>query len=147
MSNPISKFPGRASGTRFTWPGAWLFPILVCALLLAPAGSARAEPDYDAARKAGRGAAGMFLGVIEVPGNIVKETRENGPIRGVTLGLVIGVGMTIVRTCVGTYELFTAPFALPAGFKPLIEPEFPWDYFVEDRSGGSGSDGDIYETY
>jgi hypothetical protein len=29
----------------------------------------------------------------------------------------------------------TSPFPWPAGYKPLIEPEFPWGYFEE---GGGG---------
>lgn len=121
------------------------------AMLVAPAGAAVAGSEYvehTMARKAGRGAAGMFLGVAEIPGNIVKETRRNGPIRGATVGLVMGVGMTIVRTCVGTYELLTAPLAFPNDFRPLIEPEFPWEDLTErPPGGGSGADGDIYQSY
>ncbi len=28
-------------------------------------------------------------------------------------------------------EFVSSPFPVPEGFKPLIEPEFPWDYFDE----------------
>jgi len=119
---------------------------LVLALVLGPA-TALASEKYTAARKCGRGAAGMLLGVLEIPGNMVKETRENGPARGFTLGFVMGIGMLVVRTLVGTYELFTSPFEIPEGFKPLIEPEYPWDYFEDEGSGGRGASDDVYESY
>jgi putative exosortase-associated protein (TIGR04073 family) len=85
--------------------------------------------EYTAGRKAGRGLAGLTLGVLEVPGNIVQETRDHGAARGWSLGFVMGLGKIVSRTLVGAFELLTAPFPLPEGFKPVLEPEFPWDYF------------------
>lgn len=104
--------------------------------LAAPAPVWAQAGHYTPARKAGRGAAGLFLGVLEIPGNIVAETRRNGPIRGATIGTIMGVGMLIVRSGVGLWELCSAPWGLPNDFQPLIDPEFPWDYFTEaeDRS-------------
>lgn len=87
--------------------------------------------EYTAARKVGRGLAAMTTGFLEVPGNIVKVGRERGMGWGFTLGFAQGLGMIVPRTLVGVYEFLTAPFPLPAGFKPLIQPEFPWDYFQE----------------
>ena len=97
---------------------------LAVALLSLPV-SAEAN---SAARKAGRGLAGMTCGFLEVPGNIVKETREQGAI-GVPIGLALGVGMLVARELVGVYEFVTAPFPVPAGFQPILRPEYPWDYF------------------
>lgn len=31
------------------------------------------------------------------------------------------------------YEFVTSPLAMPAGYRPVISPEFPWDYFDESR--------------
>lgn len=81
-----------------------------------------------AARKFGRGLAGMTCGFLEVPGNIVKETKEQGAV-GVPIGLALGVGMLVARELVGVYEFVTAPFPVPAGFRPILRPEYPWDYF------------------
>jgi putative exosortase-associated protein (TIGR04073 family) len=83
---------------------------------------------YTAADKFGRGFAGMTCGVMELPGNVVKETRARGAV-GVPLGFVMGLGMIVTRELTGVYEFLTAPFPLPAGYRPLIEPEYPWDYF------------------
>ena len=103
---------------------------LAVALLAFPV-SAEAQ---SAARKAGRGLAGMTCGFLEVPGNVVQTYRERGPAWGFTLGFVQGLGMIVVRELVGVYEFVSAPFPLPAGFAPVIQPEFPWDYFSQ---GGS----------
>jgi putative exosortase-associated protein (TIGR04073 family) len=88
-------------------------------------------PDAQAqtaAQKFGRGLAGMTTGFLELPGNIVKETRRQGAI-GVPIGLAYGVGMIVTRELVGVYEFLTAPFPIPAGFRPILRPEYPWDYF------------------
>jgi putative exosortase-associated protein (TIGR04073 family) len=87
-----------------------------------------------AARKAGRGLAGMVCGFLELPGNMVAEGRKQGP-GGVALGFAKGLGMMVVRTLVGVYELLSSPIPAPAGFRPVLQPEFPWDYFEQ----GSGS--------
>ena len=85
----------------------------------------------SAARKCGRGLAAMATGFLEVPGNMVAETRARGAAEGLPLGFAKGLGMIVVRELVGVYEFLSAPFPAPADFRPIIEPEFPWDYFSE----------------
>ncbi len=80
------------------------------------------------AHKLGRGVAGMACGFLEIPGNIVKETRAKGAI-GFPIGLATGLGMTVTRELVGVYEFISAPFPVPSGFRPILTPEYPWDYF------------------
>jgi putative exosortase-associated protein (TIGR04073 family) len=87
-----------------------------------------ANADNTAAGKFGRGLAGMTCGFLEIPGNIVQETRKSGAI-GFPVGLAMGLGMTVTRELVGVYEFVSAPFPVPAGFKPILKPEYPWDYF------------------
>jgi putative exosortase-associated protein (TIGR04073 family) len=100
-----------------------LLPWLALSLLIMPA----AQAD-TAAHKFGRGLAGMTCGVMELPGNIVKETRTRG-VAGLPVGLAMGVGMIVTRELVGVYEFISAPFPVPAGFRPILKPEYPWDYF------------------
>ncbi len=95
------------------------------ALVAAP----READAQSAARKCGRGLAAMTTGFLEIPGNMVKESRETGPARGMTLGFVKGLGAVVVRELVGVYEFVTSPFELPRGYAPIIQPEFPWSYF------------------
>jgi putative exosortase-associated protein (TIGR04073 family) len=103
----------------------------IVALVAAP-GAAEAQ---SAARKCGRGLAAMTTGFLEIPGNMVKESRETNQVRGFTLGFVKGLGAVVVRELVGVYEFVTSPFAIPKGYAPIIQPEFPWDYFDEAPRG------------
>ena len=82
-----------------------------------------------APRKFGRGLAGMTLAILEVPGNMVDQTHKHGAAEGIPLGFAIGLGMIVPRTLVGVYEFVTAPFPIPAGYQPILHPEFPWSYF------------------
>ncbi len=84
--------------------------------------------SYTSAQKFGRGLAGMTTGFLEIPGNIVKETKAQGAI-GFPIGLATGLGMTVTRELVGVYEFLSAPFPVPSGFRPILTPVYPWDYF------------------
>lgn len=101
-----------------------LMPLLAALILLA---SSNAQA-YTAAQKFGRGLAGMTCGVMELPGNIIQETRSKGA-AGIPVGVAMGVGMIVTRELVGVYEFISAPFPVPAGFRPILKPEYPWDYF------------------
>ena len=97
-----------------------------CFILVLPlASEAQAQ---TAARKFGRGLAGMTCGFLELPGNIVQETDKRGAI-GVPVGVALGLGMLVTRELVGVYEFLTAPFPIPGGYRPILDPEYPWDYF------------------
>lgn len=101
-------------------------PVLAVALVLTLASTGvRADTAAD---KFGRGLAGMTCGVLELPGNIVKETKAKGPI-GIPVGMAMGLGMIVTRELVGVYEFLSAPFPVPAGFRPILHPEYPWGYF------------------
>jgi putative exosortase-associated protein (TIGR04073 family) len=96
------------------------------ALMMLAAPGAHAEGS--AAQKLGRGFAGMTLGILELPGNIYKETKANG-VAGLPVGMAYGFGMIVSRELVGVYEFITAPFPIPADFRPILKPDYPWDYF------------------
>jgi len=102
---------------------------------LAP--SALAE-EGSAARKFGRGLAGVTLGVLEIPGNIVQEGRTNGALSAATVGLAMGLGKFVAREVIGVYELLTTPFPIPADFEPVLAPEFPWQYFDSEPGRAYG---------
>ena len=99
---------------------------LLVAILLVTVVPAHAQ---TAARKVGRGLAGMTTAFLEVPGNMVAETRKHGAGEGIPLGFAKGLGMIVPRVLVGVYEFLSAPFPFPEGYRPILEPEFPWSYF------------------
>jgi putative exosortase-associated protein (TIGR04073 family) len=107
--------------------------VLRSALLLSAAiamgvgpGLARADTPLH---KAGRGLAAMTTPFLEIPGNIKQTTERDGAPAGWTEGFAKGLGMFILRPPVGVYELLTAPFPAPSGYKPILKPEYPWSYF------------------
>ena len=104
-------------------------PIL--ALLATPIAAFADDPveELTAARKLGRGLTGILWGVLEVPGNMVQEGREHGVLYGATVGLFMGAGKLVARELIGVYEVVTAPFQAPPGYQPILEPEYPWQYF------------------
>ena len=100
----------------------------VAALLLLLLVAAPADAQ-TAGRKFLRGLAGMTTAFLEVPGNMVAETRARGAAEGIPFGFAKGLGMIIPRVFVGVWEFLSAPFPAPPDFRPIIEPEFPWGYF------------------
>lgn len=105
--------------------------IITCALVVVVAWFAlvATAEAQTATRKFGRGLAGMTTSFLEVPGNMVEQTRKRGAAEGIPVGFAIGLGMIVPRTLVGVYEFVSAPFPAPAGYRPILRPEFPWDYF------------------
>jgi len=94
---------------------------LVMVMVLALATASYAQ---DPAKKLGRGLANILTGWIELPKNIYDTSVEDNPLAGLTIGLAKGIGMTIVRTGAGIYEVVTFPFPIPEDYGPVLEPEF-----------------------
>lgn len=83
---------------------------------------------HSSAQKLGRGLAGLTCGFLELPGNIIHETRNQGPL-GVPVGFALGIGKMLTRELVGVYEVISSPFPVPPAYRPILQPEYPWDYF------------------
>lgn len=71
-----------------------------------------------------RGAINFFSGWIEVPRNIYDKTVEESLLRGLTEGTISGLGMAVVRTGTGLYEMVTFPFSVPDNYEPILEPTY-----------------------
>lgn len=111
-----------------------LAALSVLALVLGAAGPARAESSVGArmAAKAFRGFENVTLGfVTEWPKTIYYDSVHHGIPYGVTVGAVRGVGMGVLRTGVGTYEVATFPVPLPRNYSPMLYPEFPHELTEE----------------
>jgi len=126
----------RSVRARFTSHDLFRCLAITAALSVGLAGAATAQ-EMTATRKAGRGLAGLTLGILELPGNMTQEWKNDGPLQGLTVGLAMGIVKVPARTLLGAYELVTAPFALPAGYEPLLAPEYSWQYF-------QASPGEVY---
>lgn len=78
-------------------------------------------------KKAVRGGQNLAFGIVtDVPRTIYYESRDNGPLYGVPIGLFKGLGLGLVRTGVGLYELLTFP--LPVNdYEPVVLPAIPFE--------------------
>ena len=63
-------------------------------------------------------------GWVELPKSVYDTSMEDNAFAGLTLGLAKGLGMTLVRTGSGIFEIATFPFPLPEDYKPILEPEY-----------------------
>jgi putative exosortase-associated protein (TIGR04073 family) len=104
-------------------------PLAGVALVVAVLALASPAAAQTASRKFGRGLADVTTGFLELPGNTVVETEKNGAAAGIPIGMAKGLGMIVARELVGVYEIVSAPFPVPEGYRAPIRPEFPWQYF------------------
>lgn len=100
--------------------------VLVSGPLTAAFGEQLVSPA--AAQKAVRGVANTGLGlVIELPKNVYYGTLEDGPLYGLTVGVLEGLSWGVARTLVGVYEVITFPFPVPEGYRPIYNPNYPYE--------------------
>ncbi len=78
------------------------------------------------ANKAARGMANVTTGWLEFPKQIYLTYNEEGAAKGILVGPLKGLGMTLVRTFSGVGELVTFFVAYPGFYDPYFEPAFVW---------------------
>jgi len=112
--------------------------LICCALAVAQCAIAFADnyqtiensspPDVvdGMAGKAGRGLANIATGWLEIPQQIYTTYKEDGVAKGVLLGPLKGLGMTLVRTVSGAGELMTFFVAYPGFYDPYFDPAYVW---------------------
>jgi len=84
--------------------------------------------------KAGRGMSNVTLGfLVEWPKTVILETEASGPLFGLTVGLIKGMGLGLGRTLVGAYEVATFPLPNGSDFGPVLEPATPFSAARTER--------------
>jgi len=73
-----------------------------------------------------RGVTNIATGWLEIPKQIYLTWKEEGAAKGLTVGPVKGIGMTLVRTGSGVGETLTFPVAYPGFYDPFFHPSFVW---------------------
>jgi len=96
----------------------------VTLLVSAAAPAARADSWGD---KLSRGLVNIVSCPVEIGRTVINVSEKEGPAEGWTLGLVQGIGRTVLRLGAGVVEVVTFPFDWPDDDKdPLITPEYAW---------------------
>ncbi|WP_298437840.1 exosortase system-associated protein, TIGR04073 family [Geobacter sp.] len=110
--------------------------IMVAAVCFSPASAAglrnidnsSAQEVVDGmANKLSRGVANTATGWLELPKQVYVTWQESGPTKGILLGPLKGVGMTVVRTLSGVGELATFFVAWPGFYDPYLDPPYVWE--------------------
>ena len=78
------------------------------------------------ANKVARGVANVATGWLEIPKQIYITSKEEGAAKGIFVGPIKGIGMTLVRTAAGIGETFTFFLAYPGFYDPLFYPSYVW---------------------
>ena len=78
------------------------------------------------ANKIARGVANVATGWLEVPKQIYITCKEEGYAKGLTVGPIKGLGMSLVRTAAGIGETATFFIAYPGFYDPLFDPSYVW---------------------
>ena len=105
------------------------FWILMMGWMCVAASTARAEElaGNDWSDKLGRGVLNMVGSPVELARTIHIQSNAKGPAYGWTMGLVEGIGRTLIRFGAGAIETVTSPFNFPKEDKsPLLSPDYPW---------------------
>ncbi len=91
------------------------------------AAMAESEPDYldKVGGKLENGIANAVGGFIEIPKTVIIMSRNDGPVYGVTVGLLAGIVHALGRTVYGAVDMAT--FMIPT--KPLVDPDYIWNDF------------------
>jgi len=78
------------------------------------------------ANKLVRGVANIGTGWLEFPKQIYQTFKDEGVARGMTVGPIKGIGMTLVRTFAGVGETATFFVAYPGFYDPYFDPAYVW---------------------
>ncbi|HPN72709.1 MAG TPA: exosortase system-associated protein, TIGR04073 family [Candidatus Omnitrophota bacterium] len=72
-----------------------------------------------------RGAANLADSVVEIPGTMMRKSKADGALSGMTLGMVEGALNTVKRALAGVWEVATFPVPLPENYEAILsDPEF-----------------------
>lgn len=111
--------------------------LIAClALLAGTAGPALAKKTVDnsapqeivdgMSNKLVRGVANVATGWFEFPKQIAITFMDDGITKGIFVGPLKGIGMTLVRTGAGVVETATFFIPAPGFYEPLFSPEYAW---------------------
>jgi putative exosortase-associated protein (TIGR04073 family) len=76
--------------------------------------------------KLARGVANVATGWLEFPKQIYVTCKEDGYGKGLTIGPIKGVGMSLLRTASGVGEAATFFIAYPGFYDPFFDPSYVW---------------------
>ena len=83
-------------------------------------------------RKLQRGFLNIALSPIEISRELDSEKKVDSFIPSWIIGIGRGSFYAVGRALTGVYEILTFPFAVPAGYEPIVQPEFAWEHLPKE---------------
>lgn len=121
----LQKLIGTETMQRFSKMLAALLVLLVFSFpLIAAEVEIQGEGTFQ--RKLQRGFLNVALSPFEISNELSKEVRNDTLPPSWFAGLGRGSIYAVGRALVGVYEMVTFPIPYPAHYKPVLQPEFPW---------------------
>lgn len=99
--------------------------------LMAAEAEVEIQNEGSPQRKLQRGFLNIALSPFEISNELSKEVRNNTFPPSWVAGLGRGSFYTVGRALVGVYEILSFPIPYPASYKPVLQPEFPWQLAPE----------------
>ena len=104
------------------------FLVLLMAAFSFSGRAADIQPEGTMLRKLQRGFVNIALSPTEITTQLAKEKKHETFPPSWMLAFARGGFYTVGRVVTGAYEIVTFPLPLPAGYAPLLQPEFPWQH-------------------
>lgn len=105
-----------------------IFAFLILSIFSSSVYAAEIEAAAGPERKLQRGFVNIVLSPIEISHELGKVKRTDSFLPSWVGGLGRGSYYMVGRILSGAYDLITAPISLPAGYEPLVYPEFVWEH-------------------
>ncbi len=111
-------------------PISFIFLLFLFAAPLLDA--AEIAPEGTPVRKLQRGFLNIALSPIEISKELDKEKKVDSFIPSWFSGIGRGSFYAVGRALTGVYDMLTFPFPVPAGYEPLVSPEFAWEHLPKE---------------
>ena len=96
--------------------------------------AAEIQPAGTPLRKLQRGFLNAVLSPVEISYEMHNVRRVNNFIPSWASGFTKGVAYMGGRIMAGAYEMVTFPIPAPAGYEPVLQPEFEWEHFDKPKA-------------
>jgi|WetSurMetagenome_2_1015567.scaffolds.fasta_scaffold407757_2 putative exosortase-associated protein (TIGR04073 family) len=112
--------------------------LLLLVFLVTPC-FAQEQPQPEAivgnmATKFTRGITNIVTGPVEIPKQTITSIRDQGAL-GVVIGPLKGIGMTVYRVIIGSFEAAFCMVPQPGYYDPMVDPDYVWNGWEKQQPG------------
>jgi len=82
--------------------------------------------------KFARGITNVATSFIEIPKQSILSIRDQGAV-GLVVGPLKGIGMTVYRAAIGTFETAFFMVPQPGYYDPMVDPDYVWNGWEKEQ--------------